>query len=173
MVVILNSLIKDIRQFAVNVCPSIDNLIVTFVISDETHIKIGINTAIEQLDVNDYYTKMYDGNTQITLGSMGSDVMTVPGLLYMFTQEYPWYGGLMVNNPAFDEVVLKVQRNVLEEEEKRTLTIQALEMFYDMAEWVPLFEKSGNYSYGPNVEYDYPITAITSVYYLNKVMPSK
>lgn len=134
---------------------------------------IGIETKIEQLDVNDYYTKMYDGNTEITLTSMGSDVMSVPGFLYMFTQEYPWYGGIMVNDPDFDKIVVDAARNVHPKEEADKLAVEGLQKFYDIAEWVPLFEKSGNYSYGPNVVYDYPITAITSVFYLNKVMPNK
>ena len=43
LIVILNSLIQDIRQVAVNVCPSINNLIVTFVVGDETHVIVHHN----------------------------------------------------------------------------------------------------------------------------------
>lgn len=135
--------------------------------------QIGIKAQIEQLDMNDYYAKMYDGNTEITMTTMGSDVLSVPAMLYMFTQEYIWYGGIMTNNPQLDEIVLKVYRNKLEEgDDIDKLNIEAYKIFYDMAEWVPLYEKTGNYSYGPNVVYEYPISAITEVYYLAKIMPA-
>ena len=38
LVIIFNSLIKDVRQIAVDMSPCINNLVVTFIISDETHI---------------------------------------------------------------------------------------------------------------------------------------
>ena len=38
LVVVLDGLVKDIGQVAVDVCPCIDNLVVTFVVGDETHV---------------------------------------------------------------------------------------------------------------------------------------
>ena len=64
-------------------------------------------------------------------------------------------------------------RNMHPAQNQRPPLDQAMQIMYDMANIVPLYDTTYNYAYGPSVVYDYPVSAPTLAYYLAKVMPAE
>ncbi len=133
--------------------------------------KLGINIAINQLDSNDYYAKMYDGSLQMVLTFLGSNVDSLISLLDYFTSTNEFYGQFMVCDEEFDQLLAAAKAEP-DEAAREELTRQAYQRLYDLACVVPLYDVTSNYSYGPDVTYDYPISAVAMFYYLDKIMPA-
>lgn len=133
--------------------------------------KIGINVELEQLDTNSWATKLRGGELQMTLGAMGTDMLAAEDIMEFFTSDDPNYGVFMANNEQFDQLLSQMPSET-DAEARRELVAQAMEILYDMANIVPLYDTTFNYSCGPRVTYDYPVSAPTYVYYLAKVMPA-
>ena len=132
---------------------------------------LGINVELEQLDLNNYSTKMGKGELQLPLQAMGSDMTTAEDLLLVFGPSSPTYGCYMALTEEYDQLVKQFAEET-DAEARRELVRQAMQIMYDEAGLVALFDATYNYAYGPDVTYDYPVSAPTFNYYLAKVMPA-
>lgn len=132
--------------------------------------KLGIKIAINQLDTNDYYAKMYDGSLQLILTEMGSDVDSLLSQLNTYTSGNAYYGTFMAASDKYDQLVSSAMAEA-DSAKREDLTKQAYQELYERAIMVPLYNTTPNYSYGAHVTYDHPISAAASYFYLNLAMP--
>ena len=133
--------------------------------------KIGISIELEQLDINSYFAKLQGGELQLVLGALGTDMLATEDFIEMFAADDPTYGCHMAVNEQLDQIVEQMPEEV-DAAARWELVAQAMEIQYDMANAVPLYDTTFNYTYGSRVTYDYPVSAPTYVYYLAKVMPT-
>ena len=105
--------------------------------------KIGINVELEQLDINNFSTKMGGGELQISLLAMGSDLQAAEDLMLPFTSSYPTYGSNMAASEEFDQLVSQMPGET-DAAARRELVDQAMQIMYDMANIVPLYDTTYN-----------------------------
>lgn len=133
---------------------------------------IGLNIKIEQLDRNSWSTKLRGGEIQMTIVELGGDTLAPASMMSFFSTANQNYGCHMASNDEFEQLLsdMPAMRN---KSELDAATTRMFEIAYDMANIVPLFDASFNYSYGSDVIYDCPVSAPTYVFYLARVMPAK
>lgn len=130
--------------------------------------KIGINVKLEQLDTNDFYTRIYNGELEMALGEFGTDVKGVEDFMTLFGKEDPSYGCHLSVNEEYEELLVKI-KDERDTEVRKDLVRQAQENMYGMANIVPIFNCVFNYAYSPKIEYNYESSAATYIFYIGKM----
>lgn len=108
----------------------------------------------------------------MTIVELGGDTLAPASMMSFFSTANQNYGCHMASNDEFEQLLsdMPAMRN---KSELDAATTRMFEIAYDMANIVPLFDASFNYSYGSDVIYDCPVSAPTYVFYLARVMPAK
>ena len=88
-----------------------------------------------------------------------------------YTADNPYYGCHMERNDEFEQLMKDLPTET-DSTARHALLARAQQLMYDMANIIPLYDRKGNYSCGPAVVYDYPISAATAIYYFAKAVPA-
>lgn len=127
--------------------------------------KIGIETEIEQLDINAWSVKLMGGEAEITITQLGGNASSVESLLSTYAKTHPYFGKYMASTNEFEELVLQIN-NEKNEEKRKELVIEGLQIQNELANVVPLFDTVVNFAHNKQITNISPISADTNIYYL-------
>lgn len=127
--------------------------------------EIGIETEIEQLDINDWATKIMGGEVEITITQDGGVTGTPESVLNTFDKTHAYFGKYMATTDEYSTLVqqMKAEKDdsVRKEIVKRGLEIQA-----ELTNSVPLYDTMVNFAYNKEITNITPVSAATNVYYV-------
>ncbi len=127
--------------------------------------KIGIELEIEQLDGNDWTTKLINKEIQMTIGAFGADIQSAEDVLNSFSQYSYTYGDIMGRtegfNVAYDKVI------ATEDEATRDgHIVECLQELYNGATLVPLFEATATFAYNTSIGNTAAASGATNIFYI-------
>lgn len=128
-------------------------------------LKIGIELEIEQLDANDWTTKLMNSEIEMTIGAFGADIQATEDLLNSFSQYSPAYGGNMGRTAEFDAAYDKVLAEA-DQETRNGYMVECLEELYNGATLVPLYEATASFAYRANVANTAAASGATNIFYI-------
>lgn len=114
--------------------------------------KIGIDVRIEQVDANAWYDKLSKGELDLTIVPFGAFAGNLESLLITLSSSGANYGVNMQVNKEYDDLIAQMQAE--KDTAKRNEIIgKALEILYDRADVVNLFDAP--FAYVINSDFDY------------------
>jgi len=127
--------------------------------------KIGIELEIEQLDGNDWTTKLINNEIQMTIGAFGVDIQSAENVLNSFSQYSYAYGAIMGRtegfNVAYDKVI------ATEDEATRDgHIVECLQELYNGATLVPLYEATATFAYNTSIGNTAAASGATNIFYI-------
>lgn len=128
-------------------------------------LKIGIELEIEQLDGNDWTTKLLNSEIEMTIGAFGADIQATEDVLNSFSQYSEAYGGNMGRTEAFDEAYDKVMAET-DAETRNEYMKECLTELYEGATLVPLYEATASFAYNVSVENTAAASGATNIFYI-------
>lgn len=128
-------------------------------------LKIGIELEIEQLDGNDWTTKLLNSEIEMTIGAFGADIQATEDVLNSFSQYSEAYGGNMGRTEAFDEAYDKVMAET-DAEVRNEYIKECLNELYEGATLVPLYEATASFAYNVSVENTAAASGATNIFYV-------
>ncbi len=128
-------------------------------------LEIGINTEIEQLDINGWAGKVMTGEAQISIHSSGGVAMSREAFLSNLSSTAPYFGNVMQTTDEFEEIIAAI-RTEGDPEARKELVKQGLIIQYDLANQVPLYDMVSNFAHNKDVTNIEPISAVTQVFYI-------
>jgi peptide/nickel transport system substrate-binding protein len=105
-------------------------------------VAVGMNVEIEQLEMNTLYDKWIKGELNMMVESMGGPLFGIEDLLNFYTTQGDFMNmnNDLAKSPEFDELFNKVRMET-DPELKDQYMREALQMFYERYEIVPLFQR--------------------------------
>lgn len=127
--------------------------------------KIGIELEIEQLDGNDWTTKLINSEIQMTIGAFGVDIQSAEDVLNSFSQYSYAYGAVMGRTEGFDVAYDKVIAT--EDEATRDgHIVECLQELYNGATLVPLYEATATFAYNTSIGNTAAASGATNIFYI-------
>ena len=127
--------------------------------------KIGIETEIEQLDINGWATKIMTGEAQISIYASGGVMSSREELLAGLSNMAPYFGNVMQSSPEYEDLITQIRAEV-DSEARKELVKQGLILQNDYANMVPLFDMVSNFAHNKNISNIEPISAVTQIFYI-------
>lgn len=134
--------------------------------------KIGIETEIEQLDINGWSTKILNGEAEIVFVQFGGVSGALEGFLQTFSQTYPYFGKDMASTPEYEDLIGQMMVET-DAAARKELVKQALQILYDSGQFVALYDSVLNHAHSKTVANIAPISAATSKYYIKDYTPAQ
>lgn len=134
--------------------------------------KIGIEIEIEQIDMNSWSTKLMNGEIEMTMAEMGTDSTSVVDMMQFWRSDNPIYGIHMGKNEEYDSIMNDVT-GIRDQAEMDEAVARALEIADDMSSVFCLYDCVFKYAVSDKVDYDYPSSAPTCVFYLQYAKPAE
>lgn len=133
--------------------------------------QVGLNVEIDQTDTNALLQKFNTGDLDLYLTDMGNSTMTPQSLLNTFSAAGIQIGENMYSSDEYNALVeeIKAMKDDSQLDEK---TLEGLEMLRDAYTLVNLYEADGNFAHSADFVYDYPVSAVTYVYYYAEIQPA-
>lgn len=128
-------------------------------------LKVGIELEIEQLDGNDWTTKLLNSEIELTIGAFGADIQSTEDVLNSFSQYSEAYGGNMGRTKGFDEAYDKVLAENDAEARNEHIKV-CLNELYEGATVVPLYEATASFAYNKSVENTAAASGATNIFYI-------
>ena len=128
---------------------------------------IGINTEINQLDQNAFSAAFADGSSDITFSSWGCDYASLEEQMGVHAGT-GYYGDIVYNTPEFDQLLADMS-NEWDEDARKEMCKKALEMTWDFANIVPIYEDTFNNVYSARLDGVQEIWSATYNLYLYQV----
>ena len=114
--------------------------------------ELGIDIEIEQDDSTAWVDMLVNGELEMTIAPLGTFSSTIESMLITMSSESASYGGNMEISPEYDELVARIKQES-DEAVRHDLIGQALELLYDRAVAVNLFDTP--FAYVINSDFDY------------------
>ena len=114
--------------------------------------ELGIDIEIEQVDSTAWVDMLVNGELEMTIAPLGTFSSTIESMLITMSSESASYGGNMEISPEYDELVARIKQES-DEAVRHDLIGQALELLYDRAVAVNLFDTP--FAYVINSDFDY------------------
>ena len=111
---------------------------------------IGITTEINQLDQNAFSAAFVDGSSDITFSSWGCDYASLEEQMG-FHAGTGYYGDIVYNTPEFDQLLADMA-NEWDDDAREEMCKKALEMTWDFANIVPIYEDTFTNVYSARLE---------------------
>jgi peptide/nickel transport system substrate-binding protein len=135
--------------------------------------KLGIDLEIEQLDVNGWSDKVMKGTAQMTTVQFGGVGESDPtSMLSLLSKTYPYLGKDMFTTDEFEALVAKIKAEP-DAAKRAEMAKQAIQMQYDFANLVSLFDSVQNFANSRSVTGIDPISAATTIYYPGEFKPAQ
>lgn len=134
--------------------------------------KLGIEVEIEQLDVNGWSTKILNGEAEMTLVQFGGVGGGLENMLISFSNAYPYLGKDMYSTPEYEDLIVKIQAEP-DPEKRQELMGQAIQLQYDFANTVSLFDVVNNFAHSKSITNIPAISAATQIFYLGNFEPAQ
>lgn len=130
--------------------------------------KIGIEIEIEQLDGNDWTTKLVNGEIEMTLGGFGSEMQSATDLLKSFSVNSNYYGGNMGRTEKYDEYY-DLLTQATDEATRTDLIIKCMQEIYEGAGFVPLYDCTASTAFNKAVKGINGTNAATYIFYFGEL----
>lgn len=130
--------------------------------------KIGIEIEIEQLDANDWTTKLVNGEIEMTLGGFGSEMQSATNLLKSFSSSSKYYGGRMGRTEKYDEYY-DLLTQATDDATRTDLVIKCMQEIYEAAGFVPLYDCTVSAAFNKNVKGVNGTNAATYIFYFGEL----
>jgi peptide/nickel transport system substrate-binding protein len=127
--------------------------------------KIGVETEIEQLDINGWATKLAMGEIPLSIYSTGGVTGSLEEALAGLSNTAPYIGNVMVSTPEFEDLIAQI-RSESDQAARQELMKQALIIQYDLANQIPLFDVVSNFAHNKALSNIEPISAVTQIFYI-------
>jgi len=127
--------------------------------------KIGIEIEIEQLDGNDWTTKLLNSEIEMTIGAFGADIQAAEDVLDSFSQYSPAYGSNMGRTAEFDVAYDKVKAEA-DEATRDGYVVECLTELYNGATLVPLYEATATFAYNTSIGNTAAASGATNIFYI-------
>ncbi len=129
---------------------------------------LGIDIKIEQVDSNAWFDMLVNGELEMTIVPLGSFSNGIENLLTTMSGESANYGSHMEISPEYDELVARIKSEA-DESARHDLIGQALELLYDRAVAVNLFDTPFAYVINSDFEYNNVASAGSLTVFLGDV----
>ena len=130
--------------------------------------KIGIEIEIEQLDGNDWTTKLVNGEIELTLGGFGSEMQSATDLLKSFSVNSNYYGSNMGRTEKYDEYY-DLLTQATDEATRNDLIIKCMQEIYEGAGFVPLYDCTASTAFNKAVKGINGTNAATYIFYFGEL----
>jgi peptide/nickel transport system substrate-binding protein len=133
---------------------------------------LGLEVQIEQLEMNAFYEKLMNKETEMGIMMLGTFQMTVDSFMFYYASYSPFIGNAINQTPEYDALVGQIMMTA-DGTELRKLCIQALEHVTGMNIQVPLFDTTMMLAQNKTIENISPQSAGTYVFYLGDIKAAK
>ena len=130
--------------------------------------KIGIEIEIEQLDPNDWTTKLVNGEIEMTLGGFGSEMQSSTDLLSSFSVNSSYYGSNMGRTQAYDDYFAQLGQ-ATDEATRTDLIVKCMQEIYEGAGFVPLYDCTASSAFNKSVKGINGTNAATYIFYFGEL----
>ncbi len=130
--------------------------------------KIGIELEIEQLDGNDWTTKLVNGEIEMTLGGFGSEMQSATDLLNSFSASSVYYGGRMGRTENYDKYFDELGK-ATDDATRTDLIVKCMQEIYEAAGFVPLYDCTASSAYNKAVQGINGTNAATYIFYFGEL----
>ena len=127
--------------------------------------KLGVETEIEQLDINGWATKVMTGEAEMTIFAGGGITGSVESVLIGLSNKAPYFGNVMYSTPEYEALVEKIKTEK-DAAARKELMKQGLIMQNDFANQIPLFDVVMNFAHNKAVTNIEPFSAVTQIFYI-------
>ena len=131
-------------------------------------IKLGIDAKIEQIDGNAWYDKLVGGELELTIVPLGSVSGSLESLLITMSSSGANYGVNMEKDDTYDAAV-EAMKTEMDAAARSSLIRQALELLYERANVISLYDASAAYVINSGFVYESMAGAASGALYFGDI----